>query len=110
VLAGFSQGGAIALHLGMRYPQRLAGILALSTYLPLVQTLAQEAAEANRAIPIYMAHGEYDPVVPITMALQSHEHLDTLGYEVDWHVYHMEHSVCPQEMADISRWLGRVLS
>jgi len=110
VLAGFSQGGAIALHLGMRYPQRLAGILALSTYLPLVQTLAQEAAEANRTVPIYMAHGEYDPVVPITMALQSHEHLDTLGYEVDWHVYHMEHSVCPQEMADISRWLGRVLS
>jgi len=109
VIAGFSQGGAIALHLGLRYPQRLAGILALSSYLPLAQMLAQEAASANRKIPIYMAHGEYDPIVPITLAQQSRAHLTTLGYEVDWRVYPMEHSVCPQEIADISRWFDQVL-
>lgn len=109
VLAGFSQGGAIALHLGMRYPQRLAGILALSTYLPLADTLAKEMAEANRNIPIYAAHGEYDPVVPISMGRHSHDYLDQLGYKVDWHAYPMEHSVCPQEIADISRWFDQVL-
>lgn len=108
VLAGFSQGGAIALHLGLRYPQTLAGILALSTFLPLANTLAQECTEANRAISVYMAHGESDPIVPLTLAQQSHVKLRELGYLVDWHVYPMEHSVCPQEITDIGNWFERV--
>ena len=110
VLAGFSQGGAIALHLGLRYPQQLAGILALSTFLPLADRLADELADANRRIPIYMAHGEYDPVVPLQLASLSQRRLGELGYQVDWHLYPMEHSVCPQEVGDISAWFDRVLS
>jgi len=110
VLAGFSQGGAIALHLGLRYPQRLAGILALSSFLPLADKLAGEVSAANRDIPIYMAHGEYDPIVPIQLARLSHQQLQALGYTVAWHTYPMEHSVCPAEIADISAWFGRVLA
>ena len=109
ILAGFSQGGAIALHTGLRYPQRLAGILALSTYLPLIEKVADEASAANKDIPIYMAHGEYDPIVPLPLARQSHRHLKELGYHIDWHVYPMEHSVSPAEIDDISTWFGNVL-
>jgi phospholipase/carboxylesterase len=109
VLAGFSQGGAIALHLGLRYPQRLAGILALSTYLPLADNVADEKSAVNQDIPIYMAHGEYDPIVPLHLARLSHRHLSELGYDIDWHVYPMEHSVVPQEIEDISAWLDNVL-
>jgi phospholipase/carboxylesterase len=109
VLAGFSQGGAIALHTGLRYGQRLGGILALSTYLPLADLLADEHAPANADIPIMQAHGEQDPVVPVVLALASRDRLQALGYTVDWRTYPMPHSVCPAEVADISNWLTTVL-
>jgi phospholipase/carboxylesterase len=108
VLAGFSQGGAIALHTGLRHAERLAGIMALSTYLPLASTLATEAAAANRATPIFMAHGLYDPLIPIERATMSRRQLEA-GYAVEWHEYPMEHAVCAAEIADISAWLQRVL-
>jgi phospholipase/carboxylesterase len=109
VLAGFSQGGAIALHTSLRHPERLAGILALSTYLPLPDTLEKEASQANRDVPIFMAHGTQDPVIPLSWAARSRDLLITLGYAVEWHEYPMPHSVCPEEIADVSRWLRRVL-
>jgi phospholipase/carboxylesterase len=105
LLAGFSQGGAIVLHVGLRYPQPLAGILALSTYVPLADTLATEAAAANSQVPIFMAHGMQDPVVPVKLALQSRDRLTALGYHVNWHSYPMPHAVCPEEIGDISEWL-----
>ena len=104
-LAGFSQGGAIVLHTGLRYPQPLAGILALSAYVPLADTLATEAAAANRQIPVFMAHGMQDPVVPVKLALQSRDLLTTLDYAVSWQSYPMPHAVCPEEIADIREWL-----
>ena len=106
VLAGFSQGGAIALHLGLREPRRLAGILALSTYLPIAETLVAEKSAANAAVPLFMAHGATDPVLPLVLAEQSREALAAAGYAVDWHVYRMPHSVCMAEIADISAWLA----
>ena len=105
ILAGFSQGGAIVLHTGLRYPQPLAGILALSTYLPLADSLAVQASAANRSIPIMMAHGMQDPVVPLMLALQTRDRLAELGYTVDWHSYAMQHAVCPQEVGDFRAWL-----
>jgi phospholipase/carboxylesterase len=110
VLAGFSQGGAIALHTGLRYPERLAGILALSTYLPLADTLAAEAHPANRDVPIFMAHGTQDPLIPLARARASRDALQALGYEVEWHEYPMPHSVCAPEIAEVGAWLGRVLA
>ena len=110
VLAGFSQGGAIALQTGLRYPETIAGVMALSTYLPLAAVLPQEASEANRKTPIFMAHGLYDPVVPYLMGTTSRVTLAGLGYPVDWHEYPMQHSVCAEEVADIGAWLRRVLS
>jgi phospholipase/carboxylesterase len=109
VLAGFSQGGAIALQTGLRYPEKLAGIMALSTYLPLAETLADEAASENRKTPIFMAHGTQDGVVPYPMASRSKEVLAQHGYDVEWHEYPMPHSVCLEEIRDISEWLRRVL-
>src|SRR6266446_3356579 len=109
VLAGFSQGGAIALQTGLRHPERLAGILALSTYLPLPETLEQEASQANRDVPIFMAHGTQDPVIPLSWAMRSRDRLKALGYAVEWREYPMPHSVCAEEIADISRWLRTVL-
>jgi phospholipase/carboxylesterase len=109
VLAGFSQGGAIALQTGLRYPKKLAGIMALSTYLPLADSLPQEAAEANKAAPIFMAHGVYDPVVPLLMGAGSQTILAGLGYQVEWKQYPMQHSVCAEEIQDIGAWLRRVL-
>jgi phospholipase/carboxylesterase len=109
VLAGFSQGGAIALQTGLRYPQRLAGVMALSTYLPLAAVLPQEAAPANKQTPILMAHGIYDPVVPYLMGTNSRTILTGLGYNVEWHEYPMQHSVCAEEVRDIGAWLRRVL-
>lgn len=109
VLAGFSQGGAIVLHTGLRYPQPLAGILALSAYLPLADTLAMEAATANSTVPVMMAHGMQDPVVPLMLALQSRDRLQQLGYCVDWHSYPMQHAVCPEEIGDVRDWLARRL-
>ena len=105
VIAGFSQGGSIALHVALRYPSRLAGVLALSTYLPLATTLGAEKSPANASIPLFMAHGVHDPVVPEALGRSSRDCLRGLGYEVEWHSYPMEHSVCAQEVADISRWL-----
>jgi phospholipase/carboxylesterase len=105
LLAGFSQGGAIALHTGLRYPQRLAGILALSTYLPLAHTMAQEVHPANRSTPILMAHGSEDAVIPLPMARRSCELLTSLGYPIEWRSYFTGHSVCAEEVADISAWL-----
>lgn len=110
VLAGFSQGGAIALHTGLRYPDKLAGVLALSTYLPLAESLPQEAAPANKAVPIFMAHGTFDPVVPLVMGAGSMTFLTGLGYAVEWRQYPMQHSVCAQEIRDIGTWLNQVLA
>jgi len=109
VLAGFSQGGAIVLQTGLRYPERLAGILALSTYLPLAATLEREVSNANRDVPIFMAHGEYDDLIPIRRAEASRERLARLGYNVEWRAYPMPHSVCAPEIADIAKFLARVL-
>ena len=105
VLAGFSQGGAIALHVALRRPSRLAGVLALSTYLPLPMTLGSEKSPASATIPLFMAHGIHDPVVPEALGLSSKEVLQGLGYEIEWYSYAMDHSVCAQEIADINRWL-----
>lgn len=109
VVAGFSQGGAIALQAGLRYPERLAGIMALSTYLPLAASLTEEASAQNKDVPIFFAHGSQDPVIPLPMAVTSRDKLRELGYKVDWHEYPMQHSVCMQEMADISAWLRSTL-
>ncbi len=109
VLAGFSQGGAIALQTGLRYPEKIAGIMALSTYLPLAAFLPQEASPANRKTPIFMAHGVYDPVVPYLMGTTSRMTLAGLGYEVEWREYPMQHSVCAEEIQDIAAWLNKVL-
>jgi phospholipase/carboxylesterase len=109
VLAGFSQGGAMALHVGLRYRDRLAGVLALSCYLPLADTLAAEASPVNRDVPIFWAHGVHDPMIPLAMAEHGREQVAALGYAIEWHQYPMPHSVCAEEIADVSRWLERVL-
>lgn len=109
LLAGFSQGGAIALHTGLRYGKPLAGILALSTYLPLQETLRDEMQEANRNIPIFLAHGSQDPVIPLALSEHSRQLLTSLGYQVQCHTYPMPHSVCPEEIRDIAIWLEKVL-
>jgi len=110
VLAGFSQGGAIALQTGLRHPDRLAGIMALSCYLPIARSVAEEAHAANRDVPIFMAHGELDPIVPIARARDSRKLLEGLGYEVEWHEYRMPHSVCVEEIAQLGAWLRRILA
>jgi len=110
VLAGFSQGGAIVLHTGLRYSKPLAGIMALSTYLLLDTSVSKEAAAANKDISIFYAHGTHDPVIPISLAEMSKQFLTELGYNIDWHNYPMEHSVIPQEINDISAWLDKILS
>ena len=109
VLAGFSQGGAIALHTGLRHPERIAGIMALSTYVPVGEKLSAEASTANRDVPIFMGHGSDDPIIPLVRAEQSRNLLKSLGYPAEWHKYAMPHSVCPEELADIGTWLGKVL-
>jgi phospholipase/carboxylesterase len=109
VVAGFSQGGAMALFLALRWPERLAGVIALSTYLPLGETLTTEAHPANAAVPILIAHGSFDPIVPPALGEASRETLRSLGYDVDWHSYPMPHAVCAQEIADVRDWLLRAL-
>jgi len=109
VLAGFSQGGAIVLQTALRYRDRLAGVLALSTYLPLAPTLAEERNPANHDLPIFMAHGTHDPMIPVDRARASHDALAALGYPVQWREYRMQHSVCPEEITDIAAWLTQVL-
>lgn len=108
-LAGFSQGGAIALQAGLRQPHKLAGILALSTYLPLAHTLAAEATPASRTTPVFMAHGTWDDVIPPAAGAASRDQLLAAGYDVAWHEYPMPHAVCEEEIADIRAFILRIL-
>jgi phospholipase/carboxylesterase len=110
VLAGFSQGGAIALHTGLRHAERIAGIMALSTYVPLADKLAAEAHAMNRDVPVFMAHGRDDTVIPLGRAMHSRALLEQQGYPLEWHEYRMPHSVCPEEIGDIAAWLRKVLA
>ena len=109
VVAGFSQGGAIALHAALRFPERLAGLMALSTYLPLASRFETEVAAepqlANRDLPIFMAHGSFDPVLPMHLGTASRDRLQAAGFDVEWRDYPMAHAVCPQEIADIRAFL-----
>jgi phospholipase/carboxylesterase len=109
VLAGFSQGGAVSLYSAPRHPERLAGVMALSTYLPLSERLGSERLTANDATPILMAHGLMDNVLPFSMGIESRNELKRLGYPVEWHQYPMAHAVCADEIADIRGFLQRVL-
>jgi phospholipase/carboxylesterase len=108
VLAGFSQGGAMAFFAALRYPEKLAGILALSTYVSLKEKLADEACRANRGIPIFMAHGIFDSIITLDTCNVSRQLLEDLNYNVDWHEYPMAHSVCTEEIEDIAHFLKQV--
>ena len=110
VLAGFSQGCAMTFMAGLRHGERLGGLLGMSGYLPLAASTAAERSAANADVPIFQAHGSADPVIPIARALQSRDALLGLGYPVEWHTYPMPHSVCPAEIADMNRWLLKVLA
>src|SRR5688572_3626452 len=110
VLAGFSQGGAMALQTGLRHAERLAGIMALSCFLPQADTVGAEASPANRDVPVLLAHGTHDPVIPLARAREAQEALTRLGFAVEWHEYPMPHSVSNEEIRDIAAWLGRVLA
>ena len=110
VLAGFSQGCAMTFMAGLRYPERLAGLLGMSGYLPLAAHTAAERAPANADVPIFQAHGSADPMIQIGRAEASRDALLALGYAVEWHTYPMPHSVCAAEIADMNRWLLRVLA
>lgn len=109
-LAGFSQGGAVALHTALRHPVALGGVLALSCYLPLAETVAGEASADALRTPVFMAHGRSDTVVPLALGKSSKDALEKLGCGVEWHEYAMPHSVCPEELRDIQDWLGKHLS
>lgn len=109
VLAGFSQGGAMALQTGLRYPEQLAGVMALSCYLPCPDSFAAEAAPENAKTPVMIAHGTQDPVVPYAMGKRSSDLLVAAGYKVTWREYPMQHSVCLEEVRDIGTWLTSVL-
>ena len=107
ILAGFSQGGAIALHTALRYQKPLAGIMGLSTYLPLADTLEDEINNANKNTPVFLAHGRHDAVIPLQLASDTQTALNKLGYTVELKKYEMEHSVCPEEIDNISDWINR---
>lgn len=109
VVAGFSQGGALALITALRYPERLAGVVALSTYLPIARITEDELSAVNRGLPVFMAHGRFDDVVPFNFARNSRLRLSRMGYDVDWHEYPMAHSVIPEEIARIKEFLDRVI-
>jgi phospholipase/carboxylesterase len=109
-IAGFSQGGAMALHIATRHPEKFAGIIALSCYLPLARELATARSPANQATPIFMAHGSQDPVVPFPLGADSRQALEAAGYPVEWHAYPMPHALCEPEVADLRAWLKRVCS
>jgi len=109
LIAGFSQGGAMTLFTGLRYPQKLAGLLALSTYLPLPDQLQAEANNANLKTPLMMMHGTFDPIIPVFQGQNSRYLLQQAGYSIEWHEYPMQHAVCPQEISDISHWLQQRL-
>ena len=110
VLAGFSQGCAMTLLTGLRHTERLAGLIGLSGYLPLADTSAAERSAASMALPVFMAHGRDDTVIPLARAAASRDALQALGCVVDWHEYPMAHSVCAQEVGDLNRWLLKVLA
>lgn len=110
ILAGFSQGGAIALHTALRYEKPLAGIMGLSTYLPLSESVESEINEANKKTPIFLAHGKYDPIVPFQLASNTNAFLRKLNYTTELKQYEMEHSVCPEEIDEISNWINSVFS
>ena len=110
ILAGFSQGCAMTLQTGMRHPEKLAGMLCLSGYLPLAGVVANERSEESLATPIFMAHGTHDNVVPFARARESKDVLVSLGYQVEWHEYMMQHSLCLEEVQDISKWIRKVLA
>ena len=110
VLGGFSQGCAMTLMAGLRHSERLAGLLGMSGYLPVADTTAAERSAANAGVPIFLAHGRSDPVIALARATASRDALQALGYAVEWHDYPMPHSVCAQEIADINRWLLKVLA
>ena len=109
VLAGFSQGGALALVAGTRYPEKLAGIMGLSCYMLLAERFATERTVVNQATPVFLAHGLGDPIVAPLLGEHARAWLEAAGYPVEWHTYAMPHSLCPQEVADIAAWLRRVL-
>ena len=109
VIAGFSQGGVIALQTGLRQPERLAGVMSLSAYLPLTQKVEKERNTANKGVPIFLGHGVADTMVPLSLGIASRDQLLKLGYDVDWHQYPMPHSVCAEELEDVGAWLTRVL-
>lgn len=109
LLAGFSQGGAIALHAGLRHPYKLAGIIALSTYLPTIAQLKNERSAANTGIPIFMAHGIIDPVVAIESGKATFDKLKTMNYNIEWHDYVMEHNLCVEEIEHISEFMNSIL-
>jgi phospholipase/carboxylesterase len=106
ILAGFSQGGVIALHTALRQTVPLGGVLALSTYLPLAESTSGELLEQTKATPIFMAHGRSDPVIPYTLGVASRDLLLRFGYEVEWREYAMQHSVCQEELRDITAWVS----
>ncbi|ORU90931.1 MAG: carboxylesterase [Cycloclasticus sp. symbiont of Poecilosclerida sp. M] len=110
ILAGFSQGGVIALEAGLRFPQPLAGVMALSTYMPLADQFPNADTSGNGGVSIFYGHGEYDPVIPIAQAEAAQQFLNTAGYQTDYKRYPMEHSVCPEEIGDIKNWLLSVFS
>jgi len=110
VLAGFSQGGAMALHLATRFPDKLAGVIGLSCYLPLAKEFASERSSANLTTPIFMAHGAQDPVVPFSMGDESRRVLEGTGYRVEWHAYPMPHALCAEEVADIKSFIAKLLT
>ena len=110
VLGGFSQGCAVTLGAGLRYPERLAGLVGMSGYLPIATTTAAERHDANALTPIFLAHGRRDPVIGIERAAASRDALQTMGYDVEWHEYPMEHSVSAEEVADLQRFLRKALS
>lgn len=110
ILAGFSQGCAMSLQTGLRHPEKLAGIMGLSGYVPLSNKLPEERHAANQETPIFLVHGTADPVIPLQRAEQSRDLLTSLGYQIEWHDYWMQHSVSPQEIIDIGNWLRRVLN
>jgi phospholipase/carboxylesterase len=110
ILAGFSQGCAMTIQTGLRHPERLAGLLCLSGYVPLSANLATERTDASKAMPVFMAHGRYDNVVPFNRAEASRDLLVSLGYQLEWHEYAMQHTLCLEEVQHISAWLKKVLA
>lgn len=109
ILAGFSQGGVLALHVGLRFPQKLAGVIALSAYLPTLAALETEGTHAGKITPVLMAHGILDPIVAIEAGKTVFDHLSNTGYNIEWHDYLMEHSVCPEEISQLSAFMNSVL-